>query len=107
MRFHWLDTIKRLHLVQTYSLDRRVIKCTKELNDSQLQVKFIKGDLIAQDLVYHATCLLDLYRIANKASLGKSYSEDESRYHGIALSQLASFMEEASDTDVNVVIFKL
>ena len=87
--------------MQTYGLDRRVRKCTRELNDSQLQAKFIKGDLIAQDIVYHATCLLNLYRRANKASLGKSYSEDERRYNGIALSQLASFMEEAADTDEN------
>ena len=57
--------------------------------------------------MYHATCLLDLYRRANNATLGKSYSDDKRRYHGIALSQLVSYMEEAADADGNVVIFKL
>ena len=55
----------------------------------------------------HATCLLDFYRRANKATLGKSYSEDERRYYGIALSQLVSYMVEAAEADENVVIFKL
>jgi len=57
--------------------------------------------------VYHATCLLDLYRRAIKATLGKSYTEDERRYHGIVLSHLVSYMEEAAEADENVVIFKL
>ena len=56
--------------------------------------------------MYHATCLLDLYRRVNNATLGKSYSENERRYHGIALSQLASYMEKAAFADKNVVIFK-
>ena len=48
-----------------------------------------------------------MYRRANNATLGKSYSDDERRYHGIALSQLVSYMEEVADADENVVIFKL
>ena len=57
-----------LHKVLTFRLDARVRECAAVLNDENLLATLSKGDLIAQDALYHRDCLTNLYRKAASAS---------------------------------------
>ena len=91
-----------LHFVQSFRLDQRVRRCARILSDTILQGKLKMGDMIAQDVKYHTSCLLKLYRNASSAQLEGHFSDKQRQIHGIAVSQLVSFIEEtvliATDT---------
>ena len=57
------------HKVSTLRLDARVRKCAMLLQDINLLGKLSSGDMIAQDTVYHAKCLLTLYRNADAVNM--------------------------------------
>ena len=57
------------HKVSTLRLDARVRKCAMLLQDTNLLGKLSSGDMIAQDTVYHAKCLLTLYRNADAVNM--------------------------------------
>ena len=58
-----------------------------------LIAKLSAGDMISQEAVDHAKCLVSLY---NKAERTKesAMDKDEKRIHGIALAQLVAYIEE-------------
>ena len=96
-----------LHLVQSFHLDQRV-SCARILSDTFLQAKLQLGDMIAQDALYRAACLLKLYRNAYSAQLEGHFTDKQRQIHGIAFSQLVSFMEEAVLTSVGTIpVFNL
>ena len=59
-----------------------------------LQAKLLKGDMIAQDAMYNQNCLADLYKKANAAQLDATYSDSERQLHGIAFSEVVTYIEE-------------
>ena len=64
--------------------------------------------MIAQNAMYHDNCLIELYRTANSKQLEGHYTDFERQLHGIALSEIISFIEENTMEGINnIPLFKL
>ena len=64
--------------------------------------------MIAQDAMYHKSCLLNLYRKEAARQLEGQYDEDGKKKHGIAFGEMLSFIEESTMDENNTIpIFKL
>ena len=64
--------------------------------------------MIAQNAMYHDNCLIELYRAANTKQLEGHYTDSERQLHGIALSEIISFIEENTVESINnIPLFKL
>ena len=60
--------------------------------------------MIAQDAVYHGPCSSNFYRKAIKAATGdEDYSNEKQKFHGIAFSQLISYMEDQIVNTSNII----
>ena len=80
-------------------------QCAKVLNDTILNAKLQQGLVITQDALYHRKCKLDLYRKANDKQQGYYTGV---QLHGIAFSEIISFVEEVFNTSWEFVrLFKL
>ena len=102
----------RLHEVTSFRLDRRVGRCAYILVETEqiLIGKLSCGDMIAQEAKYHAACLANLYKKADRIQLGLSYSDDQMQAHGLAFAAVVSFIEEeieSADSEENECVFKL
>ena len=96
--FFCASSSETLHEASTFNIDTRVHECAHQLQDKVLIAKLSAGDMISQEAVYHAKCLVALY---NKAERSKqsTINGNEKRIQGIALAQLVAFIEETrSDT---------
>ena len=82
-----------LHEASTFNIDTRVRECAHQLQDKMLIAKLSASDMISQEAVYHAKCLVALY---NKAERSKqsTINGNEKRIQGIALAQLVAYLEE-------------
>ena len=83
-----------LHEASTFNIDTRVRDCANQLHDKVLIAKLTAvGNMISQEAVYHAKCLVELY---NKAERSKQSTTNgnEKRIQGIALAQVVAYMEE-------------
>ena len=97
-----------LHLVQSFRLDRCVRRCANLLKDNLLHAKLQNGDMIAQDAMYHKSCLNNLYKKESEKQLEGHYSDEERKLHGIAFGEIISFIEESVTEAIdNIPIFKL
>ena len=96
-----------LRKAMTFELEKRVRKCASILNDNVLLGKLSSGDLIAQEAVYHPTCLLSLYRTSRKKEEDEGTHENDSskQIHGQVLAELAQYMEQEMNKGNHV--FKL
>ena len=67
----------------TFNIDTRVRECAHQLQDKTLIAKLSAGDMISQEAVYHAKCLVALY---NKAERSKqsTINGNEKRFQGTA-----------------------
>ena len=54
--------------------------------------------MIAQDAMYHRNCLTDLYKKANAVQLDGNYSDSETQLHGIAFSEVVTYIDEMTST---------
>ena len=65
--------------------------------------------MCAQDALYHADCLCQLYRDAQKSRIGKEVNENDRKLHGLAFFKVISYIDEALQTsdDETIPIFKL
>ena len=83
----------KLHEVTSFRLDRRVRLSAYILTETEhsLIEKLSKGD-IEQKAKYHATCLVDLYRMADRFKIGSSYIDDEKQKHSSAFASVISFI---------------
>ena len=98
----------QLHLISSFCLDEHVRKCAEILGKPFLQAKLLKGDMIAQDAMYHWNCLTDLNKKANAAQLDGNYSDSKRQLHGIAFSEVVTYIEEmAMYTSEKKFVFKL
>jgi hypothetical protein len=98
-----------LHDAMMPKLTYRVKQCAIKLQDQELIAKLCPGDLVAQDAKYHARCLVKLYNATNRATKEANHQENtDGIFHGIALAELLSYIEETKMTDESVApIFKL
>ncbi|CAC5399642.1 unnamed protein product [Mytilus coruscus] len=104
-----IEEDERLREATTYAIDNRVRECAQKLQDTALLAKLSAGDLVAQEAKYHAKCLLDLYRKASRvANDDESEGGTQTRIrHGIALAELASFIEESRSEDNVAPVFNM
>ena len=95
-------TSETLHQASTFNVDDSVPQCTFQLQDKVLIAKLSAGDLISQEAIYHAKCLVSLY---NKAGRLNQNTEDgdEKIIEGIALAQLVAHIEESRAESVDIV----
>ena len=64
--------------------------------------------MIAQDAQYHRNCLTSLYKKASTAKLEGHYTDKERQLHGIAFSEIISYIEEAyNSSETAIPLFKL
>ena len=90
-----IETSKdKLHNASTFKMDNRVRTCALQLQDESLLAKLSAGDMVAQDAVYHSSCLVALYNKADRLSKDIDY-ESPSVIHGNALAELVSYIEDA------------
>lgn len=60
-----------LHEASTFNIDTRVRECAHQLQDKVLIAKLSAvGDMISQEAVYHAKCLVALYNKAQRSKQG-------------------------------------
>jgi len=87
------SSLETLHEASTFNIDTVVRECAHQLQDKVLIAKLSAGDMISQETVYHAKCLVALY---NKAERSKqsTVNGNEKRIQGIALAQLVPYIEE-------------
>jgi len=98
----------QLRKVATFQVDRKVRQCAIALHDSELLSKLSCGDMIAQDALYHPTCLLGLYRKVNQLNLNSDNVEytRENELHGIVLAELVSFIQQTVEEE-RTRVFKM
>ena len=90
-----------------FQLEKRVRKCANFLEDNALLGKLIAGDMIALDVMYHSTCLLNLYRECNQMKTELTDDDTDKQIHEQVLSELAQYMEQVAKTDIRNSVFKL
>ena len=69
----------------TMELDQRLIECAFNLKQGQLLARLTGGDIVAQELKYHMSCLTALYNrerthIATIAKESKGQSREKETY---------------------------
>ena len=102
-----IETSKdKLHNASTFKMDNRVRTCALQLQDESLLAKLSAGDMVAQDAVYHSSCLVALYNKADRLSKDIDY-ESPSVIHGIALAELVSYIEDARMDPEIAQVFKM
>ena len=98
----------QLPLVSSFRLDEHVWKCVEILGKPFLQDKLLNGDMIIHDAMYHRKCLTDLYKKANAAQLDGNYSDSKRQLHGIAFSEVVTYIDEMTTyTPEKKFLFKL
>ncbi|CAB4011701.1 Hypothetical predicted protein [Paramuricea clavata] len=89
--------------MSTFGLDLRVHASAFKLPDEKLLTKLSQGtDLIALEAKYHPACLAQLYKKADSLNETADQNENEISPESIALAELASYIEESSES-----VFKL
>ena len=96
-----------LHQASTFNVDARVRECAHQLQDEVLIAKLSAGDLISQEGVYHAKCLVLVYNKAERLNQNPA-SSDEKVIQGMALAQLVAYLEETrAETADSISVFTL
>ena len=80
-------------------LDKRLNKCARNLNDIRLMTRLSGGDIIAQELKYHCSCLTTLYNRERAHLLSQSNQEKmatrEKEANPIVFSELLVYIIES------------
>ncbi len=101
-----------LRQAMTMKLNKRLNKCAQNLNDGMLLAKLSGGDVIAQELKYHPSCLTGLYN-RERAYLTKVENEKKSQrsleteVYPLAFSELVTYMAETKASSEGPSIFRL
>ena len=86
-----------LHMMM--DLDKRLNKCARNLNDIRLMTRLSGGDIIAQELKYHCSCLTTLYNRERAHLLSQSNQEKmatrEKEANPIVFSELLVYIIES------------
>jgi len=96
----------------TMKLDKRLNECAKNLSDGKLLAKLSSGDVVAQEMKYHPTCLVALYNRERAHLHAQEQNTEElerQAAYPIAFSELVTYISEmtaASDSS-DPPIFRL
>ena len=90
------DGKQKLHRTWTVGLDFKVRKCAEHLRDQELLGKLSSGDMVATDAMYHFSCLIKLYRRAEKSKPTED-SDNFEKLHALCFAQLVSYIESLRD----------
>ena len=97
-----------LHDAMMPKLTYRVMQRAIKLQDQELIANLSPGDLVAQDAKYHSRCLVKVYNATKRTTEDNQQENSDGVFHGIALAELLSYIEETKMTDQSVApIFKL
>lgn len=96
----------------TMKLNKRVNECARRLNDGKLLAKLSAGDVVAQEVKYHPSCLVALYnreRTYLNAQHHDSSKEHISRKEACAFSELVTYINEtkAASEGTDPPVFRL
>ena len=83
-----------LHEASTFNIDTRVRDCAHQLQEKVLIAKLsVVGDMISQEAVYHAKCLVEPY---NKAERSKqsTINGNEKKIQDVASAHVVAYLEE-------------
>jgi hypothetical protein len=100
------DNKGTLHAASTFGVDERVRECAMLLQDSKLLGKLSFGDMVAQEVKYHAQCLTALYNRC-RAEQSKATQVNAESKSGIAFAELVTYMNEIRETSTSPPVFKL
>jgi hypothetical protein len=101
------DNTGTLHAASTFGVDERVRECAMLLQDSKLLAKLSSGDMVAQEVKYHAKCLAALYNRSRAAQSKLTQENAESKRSGIAFAELVAYINEIRETASSPPVFKL
>ena len=87
----------------TMKLNKKVNECAKTISDGKLLAKLTAGDVVAQELKYHPTCLVVLYTceralLHELKELKKTEEIERNAAYLIAFSELATYITETKVT---------
>jgi hypothetical protein len=97
------------HRASSFNTDQHIRQCALDLEDSVLLGKLIGagGDVMSQDVLYHAQCLAEYYRKAKNAATEIIPETKDQQLYGIALAELVAYIEESRAESDSVSVFKL
>lgn len=93
------------------NLNKSVNECARTLNDGKLLARLSGGDVIAQELQYHAACLADLYNRersylrATKRQEKEHANEEDA--HPQSFSELVTYLVETTRSGEGPSVFRL
>ena len=95
----------------TMELDKRLNECARNLNDGKLLARRTGGDIVAQELKYHRSCLTALYNRerAHLVTVAKERKEQsrEKEIYPLVFSELLAYIVETKISTDEPVVFKL
>ena len=98
----------------TMKLNKKVNECTKRISDGKLLAKLSAGDVVAQELKYHPTCLVALYNrerthLHELKEVKKTEEMERNAVYPIAFSELVTYITETKGAceSSNPLIFRL
>ena len=101
-----------LRQAMTMQLDKRLNECARNLNDGKLLAVLSGGDVVAQELKYHYSCLTALYH-KRRAYLLTIENQDDSELsqeievYPLVFSELLNYIMETKTSSDNPVEFRL
>lgn len=107
------DVISNLRQAMTMKLNDRLNQCARNLNHGSLLAKLSAGDVVAQELKYHSSCLVCLYN-EERAHLNAIKQENRASnavddLYPVVFSELVIYIMDCRVTspDTTPTIFKL
>ena len=105
------DDVGPLHTASTFDINIRVRHCAEVLQDSQLLAMISSGDLMSQEVKYHARCLAALYKKCSTVEKSNeeigSHCDSECSAESLAFAQLVQYMQEVKNDSATAPVFKL
>lgn len=103
--------ISELRHAMTMDLDKRLNECARNLNDVRLMTRLSGGDIVAQELKYHRSCLTTLYNRERAHFSSQSNQEKmttrENEAHPIVFSELLVYIVESKIGTDGPKVFRL
>ena len=96
----------------TKQLDKWLIECARNLNDEKLLAVLSGGDVVAQELKYHYSCLTALYNKERAYLLTIENQDDtelsqERKVYPDVFSELLTYILGTKTSSDNAVVFRL
>ena len=97
-----------MHEAATFEIDKQVLACAVQLEDSELLAKLSTGDMVALEAKYHSKCLVGLYNRARMIKSEGGNIDKPNEISAIAFTELVMYIEEVHQADeAGAPVFKL